>query len=123
MAAADEIAYALTTDGKVYGGRKLYKFDPDKNILVTTDAVAIAGGSGGLLVLKKNGNVERYGRGSSFLKIPSGYRLFDSYDGYWKEKKQKEDRRAAGVCQHCGGTFKKTLFSCKCSQCGKKKDY
>lgn len=123
LAVVDDTAYALAADGKVYGGRKLYKWDPDKNILVSSDAVAIAGGSGGLLVLKKNGNVERYGRGSSFLEIPSGYRLFDSYDGYWKEKKQKEDRRAAGVCQHCGGAFKKSLFSCKCTQCGMKKDY
>lgn len=31
------------------------------------------------------------------------------------------DRKAKGVCQHCGGKF--TFFTKKCTFCGKKKDY
>ncbi len=32
------------------------------------------------------------------------------------------ERKRNGLCQHCGGTFK-GLFSSKCSNCGKPKDY
>ena len=32
------------------------------------------------------------------------------------------DRRASGLCQHCGGAFK-GLFTKTCVSCGKKKDY
>lgn len=28
-----------------------------------------------------------------------------------------------GLCQYCGGTFKKGLFSTECTNCGKPKDY
>ena len=38
-------------------------------------------------------------------------------------KKQKAEYREAGVCQHCGGEFKKTLFGYKCVSCGRRKDY
>lgn len=40
-----------------------------------------------------------------------------------KEKQQKVDWRKNGVCQHCGGAFKKALFGYKCTICGKRKDY
>ena len=42
-----------------------------------------------------------------------------------KEMEQKsiiEKRRRQGLCLDCGGTFK-GIFSKKCSQCGKHKDY
>lgn len=40
-----------------------------------------------------------------------------------EEEKLKAERRGKGVCQHCGGTFKKVLFGMKCVSCGMKKDY
>lgn len=42
-----------------------------------------------------------------------------------KAQKHKElinSRKAQGLCQHCGGTFR-GLFTKKCSSCGKEKDY
>ena len=40
-----------------------------------------------------------------------------------KQKRERRDWREKGFCQHCGGEFKKGLFSTKCTRCGKKKDY
>ena len=40
-----------------------------------------------------------------------------------EEEAKKAERRTQGVCQYCGGTLKKGLFSTKCTSCGKKKDY
>lgn len=34
----------------------------------------------------------------------------------------RKNRRIAGICQHCGGSFK-GLFRRTCSSCGKRKDY
>lgn len=90
--------------------------------------------SNAVLVLQEDGHIQHCRGLSSSVEIPYGYRLFKSYDGYIKEKiaaeearKQREQQwkayRAAGVCQHCGGTFKKSFFSCKCTQCGTPKDY
>ena len=40
-----------------------------------------------------------------------------------KEQKELQEKyRQAGLCQHCGGTFK-GLFSKTCVNCGTKKDY
>lgn len=39
------------------------------------------------------------------------------------EEAKKAELRSKGVCQYCGGTFKKGIFSTKCTSCGKKKDY
>lgn len=36
---------------------------------------------------------------------------------------EKTAYREKGLCQYCGGTFEKTLFSWKCTRCGRKKDY
>jgi rubrerythrin len=38
-------------------------------------------------------------------------------------EKQMAEYRKAGVCQYCGGEFKKTLFGYKCVSCGRRKDY
>ena len=38
-------------------------------------------------------------------------------------ERKKAEYREAGVCQHCGGEFKKTLFGYKCVSCGRRKDY
>ena len=40
-----------------------------------------------------------------------------------EEEKRREEFRARGVCQHCGGEFKKALLGMKCASCGMKKDY
>ena len=40
-----------------------------------------------------------------------------------EEEKRRAERRVQGVCQYCGGTFKKGFLSTKCTACGKKKDY
>lgn len=75
----------------------------------------------------------------------NGFRLFDSFDKLMderekaqaelaarkeeekKQKKEEEKKRAAfrerGVCQYCGGEFKKGFLSTKCTECGAKKDY
>lgn len=37
-------------------------------------------------------------------------------------RREKAERRADGVCQHCGGRFK-GFFNEKCSVCGREKDY
>ena len=107
-------------------GGKQDKYEPSKKVIVTTDAVAMASGVG-LLVLKADGMVECYrGSSSSSLKIPSDYRLFDSYDSYINQKndaekmqaqklRQQKSYREAGVCQYCGGTFKKSFFGSKCT--------
>lgn len=132
LGAAGGNAYALQADGTLVGGRT-DEYEPSKKVVVADHIIAIAYGHG-LIALKEDGHVQRYGRNHPVVDFPSGYRLFDSYDGYMKERiaaeearKQKEQQqkayRDAGVCQHCGATFKKSLFSCKCSQCGMKKDY
>ncbi len=38
-----------------------------------------------------------------------------------EEEKLRAERKSQGVCQYCGGTFKKGLFSTKCTVCGRKK--
>lgn len=125
-------AYALQADGTLVGGRT-DEYEPSKKVVVADHVIAIACGYG-LIALKEDGHIQRFGRSNPPVDFPSGYRLFDSFDGYMKEKlaaeearKQREQQqkvyRDAGVCQHCGGTFKKSLFSCKCTQCGMKKDY
>lgn len=40
-----------------------------------------------------------------------------------QKQAQMASLRAANRCQHCGGEFKKGMFSMKCAQCGKSKDY
>lgn len=39
------------------------------------------------------------------------------------EGPKKLERKKLGVCQYCGGEFKKVLMITVCSVCGKKKDY
>ena len=35
---------------------------------------------------------------------------------------QRAQRRSQNLCQHCGGAFK-GMFTKKCTNCGKEKDY
>ena len=39
-----------------------------------------------------------------------------------EEQRERQRRRDAGLCQHCGGTLK-GIFSKKCISCGMRKDY
>jgi hypothetical protein len=39
-----------------------------------------------------------------------------------EQKQIKAQYRSQGLCQHCGGQLK-GLFSKKCANCGKPKDY
>ncbi len=54
-------------------------------------------------------------------------RIKEEKEAAEKRKKEEETQKAIyrekGVCQHCGGTFKKGIFFTKCALCGKKKDY
>lgn len=54
-------------------------------------------------------------------------RIRKAHEEERRKRVEEEARRAAfrekGVCQHCGGTFKKALFGVKCASCGTKKDY
>ena len=74
-----------------------------------------------------------------------GFKLFDSFNKLMDQKdeelakieaerlaeaqrrKEEEQKRAAyreqGLCQYCGGEFKKGFLGIKCTACGKKKDY
>ena len=124
-------AYALQADGTVVGGRP-DSYEPQKKKQIANNAVAIAGGFG-LMILKEDGSVDIRIEATSATP-PSGYRLFESYESYLEERHADEKKRRAraaqqkvyrdaGVCQHCGGVFKKSLFGCKCTQCGMKKDY
>lgn len=40
-----------------------------------------------------------------------------------KALRERREYREKGLCQYCGGDFKKGLFGTKCTRCGKKKDY
>ncbi len=78
---------------------------------------------------------------NSIYALNKGEPIFNSYREYSGEilkkgqeeqarieKKQDEGsiraaRRANNQCQYCGGRLEKKLFSWKCAECGRKKDY
>ena len=125
---AQGTAYALQADGKVLGGIP-YKYDDERTIIAEKNVIAMAGGHG-LLLLKKDGTLYRqevrlHGKSASL-----GLRLFQNYEEraqanalVEQEEKQRAAYKAANLCQHCGGEFKKALFGSKCAKCGLKKDY
>ena len=131
IAVAGGLPYFLQADGKVIGQRR--SDDYNSGSVIDKNVVAMSAGYV-LLLLKENGKLDYYSIGHSYIAGSSSVKLFDNYDNYIAElkaaaeaaQKQLQRQKAycdAGVCQHCGGAFKKSLFSCKCSQCGKKKDY
>ena len=126
------LTYALYMDGTVGSCNGTNKFGKPAFQVKETNVVAIRAVMDSLYVLTEDGRLVVYGAKNH--KIPSNIRLFDSYDKLIagrveaeKKKKEREalmrDRRRQGVCQHCGGAFKKGFFSYKCTSCGKKKDY
>ena len=75
----------------------------------------------------------------------AGFKLFENFDQMMTEREEasakaaaeaererrkqieqeaiRADYRSKGVCQYCGGSFKKGLLGFKCTSCGRKKDY
>ena len=100
------------------------------------DIVAISAGRTHTVGLKADGTVVSVGDNGKGQCNVTGWKLFGSIDTFSEEraaarKKREEEiarekiraeRRNAGLCQHCGGTFK-GLFTKKCTSCGKPKDY
>lgn len=89
---------------------------------------------GRVIVLSRGG----YGIIDSGECFGKGFRLFKNFHQMMDEKelaeekarkaaeeerKRRETLREKGLCQHCGGEFKKGLFGVKCVQCKKRKDY
>ena len=95
--------------------------------------------------LKVDGTLIATGRNNYGQCNVSSFKLFDDIDSFvheceenllkTKQKIEEEriarekqiqimsERRSKNVCQYCGGEFKKGLFSTKCVNCGKIKDY
>ena len=48
--------------------------------------------------------------------------MLESQQQQQQLQQQRQQRITAGLCQHCGGTFK-GLFIKKCANCGEAKDY
>lgn len=131
-------AYALYVDGTVGGGENRSPVIKEKNVISMTKTLRT------IYVLTEDGNIHSYNH-DTWSKVPASIRIFDSYNKIMddrikeeerkrkdaeeaerkriEEEKLRNERKIQGVCQYCGGTFKKGLFSTKCTSCGKKKDY
>lgn len=87
--------------------------------------VAISAGVSHTLGLKSDGTVVAVGNGVHGECEVSAWRLFNNLKDLEEERtaaSEKRGRRAAGLCQHCGGELKGVLGK-KCVSCGKPKDY
>ena len=109
--------------------------------------MAVAAGSSHTIGLRSDGTVVACGDNVFDQCNVSDWRLFNRIDTVEddraehkrlqlqraeQERLQREEqerlqhlqaeRRASGVCQHCGGAFK-GMFTKKCSNCGTVKDY
>ena len=128
LVVAQNVAYALQADGNVFGGVP-YKYDDDKTVLAANGVISMAPGIG-VLLLKSDGSLHRLEVGLHAKTTDMNCSLFQDYEERRRACTQVEQAarqeaayKAANLCRHCGGTFKKSLFSTKCSQCGKPKDY
>ena len=131
------VATKYTGDMKYYHGQC--------DVSGWTDVVAISADYYQTVGLKSDGTVVATGFNVSGQCDVTGWKLFDSFENFEEERKQKmaekrvelariaEEKRVAiekqkaayrskGLCQHCGGSFK-GLFTKKCTNCGKEKDY
>lgn len=112
--------YALYADGSVgCSGEDQSPKIGEKDIisLVTNSNCPL------LYTLDKNGRIHAYGRNPGFLFVPDNVRIFENYDHLLATKELQKNRRTQGLCQHCGGKFKKGFLSMKCTFCGRRKDY
>lgn len=140
--------YALYADGTVGGGidnSKASRISGNETPKVKEkNVIALASAGTDLYVLTEDGIIHVYSKKNSNSQ-PTGIRIFESYKQLVQERaeverkareereleekrKQEEaarvlERRSQGLCQHCGGTFKKGLLGIKCTSCGKRKDY
>ena len=109
-----------------------------------TDIIAISSNDRHIVGLKSDGTVVATGLTDRTVwnatDLFSESKLFDDFDNLEEERKAKmpeatrlaeekkriekeiASRRSQGLCQHCGGTFK-GMFTKKCTNCGKEKDY
>ena len=140
--------YALQSDGKVIGIlRDRYHRGESKEVKGLADIIALYSNTGYecMAALRKDGALIPFGElgneDSINLCGPEMPSPFKSYDEYQKkerkriseiemaeqrhreEKELKAQRRAKGLCQHCGGELEKKLFGWKCKACGQRKDY
>ena len=127
--------YCLRSDGAVVdlSGRPYHNMT-DVVTLYSSDRIA----SSGIFAITSDGRiigdgyeVSRYSYDSNVTiyaqlkKLYANWKLFNHVDSLDEERTQKRQQRIwrkTGVCQHCGGSFK-GLFSKKCVNCGKPKDY
>ena len=123
----------LKADGTVIAAG--YNHDGQCDVSGWKDIVAVSAGACHTVGLKSDGTVIAAGYNHDGQCNVSEFRLFNSLVTIEKERqekkealqKQKEEfiaqqRRNAGLCRHCGGEFK-GLFTKKCINCGKPKDY
>lgn len=134
---------ALLTNGKIIQGKwqqdnKIAQFISDHTEEVV---IAASGSSVKCAFLTEDGRIYIVGNEGPYKDevkpgepFGKGFRLFESFnkimDEEEKTERQKAEKKAEqerlktkGVCQYCGGDFKKGLFGSKCARCGKKKDY
>lgn len=139
IATSDYHTVGLYSDGKVVAvGSNEYC---QCNVADWSDIVAISAGFGFTVGLRSDGKVVAVGDNKLGQCNVNGWKLFDSFDNFEEERKNKMDedrkirdekkhiieetisrRRSRNLCQYCGGTFK-GLLTKKCSTCGKIKDY
>ena len=144
LAVCNGQAYALYVDGTVGGGGGKSGWNSRHPEIKEKNVISITSSSRALYVLTEDGKIIPYDKRLG-PDIPGSIRIFESYDQIMTariqeaERKRKEaeeaerqrleeekihaERRAQGVCQYCGGTFKKAFLSMKCESCGRKKDY
>ncbi len=92
------------------------------NVSDWRDIVAVDCGYGHTVGLCSDGTVVACGGNDDGRCNVSGWRLFNHIDTAEQEREIQSERRAGGLCPYCGGMFK-GVFSQKCVNCGKKKDY
>ena len=84
--------------------------------------VSIAAGSSHTVGVKADGTVVATGYSFYGQCNTEGIRLFDNINTIGREREIKIPRANQNLCLYCGGTFK-GLFTKKCTNCGKEKDY
>ena len=91
--------------------------------------VYVSAGEFTTVAIRKDGKVISVGRDihQPYTEVYKWPPLFENPDTYQQDRrKQIEERRERmkkGLCPYCGGEIKKGLFSEKCKNCGKAKDY
>ena len=132
VSARGDYTVALKADGSVVAVGENFK--GRCNLFDRKNIVSVSAGFSHTVGLKKDGTVvateytgdRQYYCGECEV---SDWKLFFSFENLQQEKqkamsmeKEKASRRAQGLCQYCGGQLK-GLFSKKCVNCGKPKDY